>query len=285
MYETILVGFDESLFSKAALKEASSWVKRHGGKIILVHAIYFDAEEFTTVPEQLERRAEVGKRICYQAQEDITSELGINIESLICEGEPPEVIVEIAQGKKADLIALGTYGRKGLKRLLMGSVTSSIIVNSPCDVLVVKKPCSECTGRYGSILLPFDGSIYSKKSLNRAFELSKIDGAEINVLYVIPRYEEMVEFFMTGAIRKSLYNEAEKVLASAKDMASGQGISIKTEIKEGNAAENIIETAEKQKNDLIIMGPYGYRGIDKAIMGSTTERVIANAACPVLCVR
>lgn len=56
MYNTILVGLDDSISSKAALKESSNWIKRHGGKIILVHAIYFDEEEFGIAPEQLEKR-------------------------------------------------------------------------------------------------------------------------------------------------------------------------------------------------------------------------------------
>ena len=285
MYETILVGFDDSEFSKAALIDVSNRVKRHGGKVILVNAVYFDEEEFSIAPEQREKRLELGKKICIQKREMLSSEFGIEAESLVCEGEPPEVIVDIAREKNADLIAMGTYGRKGLKRLLMGSVTSRVVVNAHCDVLVVKKPCSECTGEYKSILVPFDGSEFSKKALNRACELSKIDDSLITALYVIPRYEEMVEFFMTSSIRKSLLNEAEKIVTVAKEIASGLEISLKTEIREGHAGDRIVETAERLENDLIVMGSYGFRGVNKAIMGSTAERVIMNASCPILIVR
>lgn len=285
MYETILVGFDDSNSSKAALIEASNWIKRHGGKVILVHAVYFDPEEFGIAPVQLERRLELGKKICYQAKETIVSESDIDMESLVCEGEPPEVIVEIAQEKKADLIVMGTYGRKGLNRLLMGSVTSGVIVNSSVDVLVVKKPCIECAGSYKSILIPFDGSEFSKKALNRACQLAKVDSGGITLLYVIPRYEEMIDFFKTSSIKKSLLREAEKIIDVAKEISSAQGIQIKTEIQEGQAAEKIIETANRLKNDLIVMGSYGWRGVNKAIMGGTAERVIINALCPILVVR
>jgi nucleotide-binding universal stress UspA family protein len=285
MYKTIVVAFDGSEFSRAALIESSNWIKRHGGKVIMVHAVYFDEEEFSLAPEQRERRFELGKNVCYQTRETISSEFGIEAESIICEGEPPDVIVDIAREKKANLIAMGTYGRKGLKRLLMGSVTSRVIVNSPCDVLVVKKPCTECTGEYKSILLPFDGSEFSKRALSHACGLSKLDGAEITVFYVIPRYEEMVEFFRTESIKKSLLKEAEKIMDEAKTIASNQRVTVKTEIAEGQAGEKIIEAASRLKSDLIIMGTYGWRGINKAIMGSTTERVITNAACPILAVR
>ncbi|MBI4690884.1 MAG: universal stress protein [Nitrospirae bacterium] len=285
MYKNILVGFDDSIPSKAALTEAANWVKKHGGKIVLVHAVYFDTEEFGIAPEQHEKRLKVGEKVCVQTKEMLTSEFGIEVQSLLCEGDPPNVIVDIAHEKKADLIVLGTYGRKGLNRLLMGSVTSHVIVNSDTDVLVVKKQCSECTGSYKSVLVPFDGSEFSMKALSRACKLSKIDGAEITALYVIPRYEEMIEFFRTDSIRKSLLLEAQKIMDTAKEIATGDGVPIKTVIEEGQSGEKIVATSNRLKNDLIVMGSYGWRGVNKAIMGSTAERVIINAPCPILVVR
>ncbi len=285
MYNTILVAYDGSDFSKAALTEAAHWIKRHGGKVILVNAVFFDEEEFGIAPEQREKRLEFGKKICYQTKEMILSEYGVETESLICEGEAPEVIVDVAKGKKVDLVAMGTRGRKGLKRFLMGSVTSGVITHSPCDVIVVKKPCGDCTGTYSSILLPFDGSEFSKNALSRACQLSQTEGAEITVLYVIPRYEEMVGFFRTESIKKSLLHEATKIIDAAGEIASRQAVSVKTEIREGHSGDEIVKVAASMKNDLIVIGTYGWTGVNKAIMGSTTERVIMNAPCPVLAVR
>jgi nucleotide-binding universal stress UspA family protein len=62
-------------------------------------------------------------------------------------------------------------------------------------------------------------------------------------------------------------------------------LAIKTEIREGQAADEITKAAADFRNDLIVIGTYGWRGVNKAIMGSTTERVIMNAGCPVLAVR
>jgi nucleotide-binding universal stress UspA family protein len=284
MYNSIVVGYDESLSSKAALKEASRWVKAHGGKLTLIHAVFFDQEEFAILPAQMEKRLEIGVHACSLAKTDLKSEFGLNgsVESFVCEGEPPEVIVETAGEKKADLIALGTYGRKGLKRLLMGSVTSQVVLNAPCDVLVVKKPCADCVGAYHSLLVPFDGSASSKKALGRACDLSKTDGSELSVLYVIPRYEEMMDFFKTESIKKSLYQEAEKIVEVAKKLAVGQGVQIKAVVQEGHAGDKIVEIADKMKHDLIVVGTHGWRGMNKAIMGSTAERIIAYASGPVL---
>ena len=285
MYETMVVGFDDSLSSKAALIEASNRARKHGGKVIMVHAVFFDNEEFGIAPEQLDKRMKIGEKACIESKQKITSEFGIEVQSLLCEGDPPDVILDVAQGKKADLIVLGTYGRRGLNRLLMGSVTSRIILDAPADVLVVKKPCTECTGEYASVLVPYDGSDFSKRALNRACQIAKQDNSSVTALYVIPRYEEMVNFFKTESIRKSLMQEAEKIMESAREFAAIQGMVVKTEVSEGYAPDRIAEIAKERGHDLIVIGSHGYRGMNKAIMGSTTERVILNAGCPILVVR
>ncbi len=287
MYTSIVVGYDESLSSKAALKEASLRVKEHGGRLCLVHAVYFDQEEFAILPSQMEQRFEFGTAVCRAAKQSLQDDFGLNgtVDSYVCQGEPPDVIIETAASRKADLITLGTYGRKGLKRLLMGSVTSQVILNAACDVLVVKKECTKCAGSYRSLLVPYDGSASSKKALVRALEVAKTDGAEVSVLYVIPRYEEMVDFFKTEAINRSLYREAEKITGEAKKLADDLNMPIKAIVQEGHAGDKIVEIADRVKNDLIVMATHGWRGVNKAILGSTAERIIAHANCPVLVVK
>jgi nucleotide-binding universal stress UspA family protein len=287
MYTNIVVGYDESESSKAALKESSLWIKKHGGKLTLVHAVFFDEEEFAVLPSQMEKRFEIGAHVCRLAKTTLQDEYGLNgsVESYVCQGEPPAVLIETAEGKTADLITLGTYGRRGLKRLLMGSVTSQVILNASCDVLVVKRPCSACTGNYHSLLVPFDGSDHSKKALVRAAQLAKQESARITALYVIPRYEEMVEFFRTDAIQKSLRQEAEKVIAEARRIAQDAGVLLATEIRDGHSADEIVKTAGSREADLIMMGTHGWRGVNEAIIGSTTARVITESPIPVLVVK
>lgn len=285
MYENILVAFDDSEFSKAALKEASLWVMKHGGKVILTHVVNHSKEGFGISKTNLKAHLEKAKKLLDKTGGAVKSDYCIDIEPIVMEGEPSDVILDIAREKRADLISMGTYGRRSLKRLILGSVTSHVVVNSPCDVLVVKKYCSECIGRYDSITLPFDGSEFSRKALNLACQLSKIDNTDINAVYIVPRYEGMVEFFMTDSIRESLMKESQKILDSAVKIAEEQGVPIKTEILEGHTGDKIIEASNKQKNNLIVIGTYGWRGINKAIMGSTSERILINAACPVLLVK
>jgi nucleotide-binding universal stress UspA family protein len=95
----------------------------------------------------------------------------------------------------------------------------------------------------------------------------------------------MMEFYRSDSIKRSLHAEAEKILGEAKTIATGLGISIRTEIREGHASDEIVAAAQKFENDLIAMGTYGWKGMNNAIMGSTTNRVIAHASCPILVVK
>ena len=103
MYKSIVVGYDESLSSKAALKEVALRVKGGTGAVYLVHAVYFDQEEFAILPSQIEKRLELGTHVCIEAKKNLQTEYGLNgnVESIICEGEPPEVITDIAQQEQA----------------------------------------------------------------------------------------------------------------------------------------------------------------------------------------
>jgi len=181
-------------------------------------------------------------------------------------------------------VAMGTMGRKGLNRLIMGSVTSRVIVNSPADVLVLKARRGAGSARK-SVLLAFDGSEFSERALARACRLSEAEGAKVTVLYVIPRYEEMLEFFKTDSIKETLRREAGRIVEGAASMAAALGVEARVEADEGQAAERVVEAAKRLGADLIVMGTYGHRGVNRAIMGSTAERVIINAPCPVLVVR
>lgn len=285
-YRNIIVALDDSKYSEAALIEAAHLAKGQGGTVSVVHSVYVDSEGFSTSSQQLEERLEAGKKLCEKITGRYSSEFGIEIESIIRQGEPHEVIPEIVLEKKADLIAMGTHGRKGIKKLFMGSVTASLIVEAPCDVLIVKKPCEECTGIYSSVLVPFDGSEYGAKAISRALALKNLNPEMvITLMYVIPRYEEMVDFFKTSAIRKKLQDEARKIILAGEGLAQEKGVSVNSVFDEGNPAEKIVEKAGTLGCDLIVMGSHGWRGVHRAILGSTTERVITYSTIPILIAR
>lgn len=265
--------------------EALNWAKVHGGKLTLVHAVFFDSEEFAVSPEQNDERLKNGKAMCEKAVKECAGQCDIQIEYLVVQGEPHEVIPKVARERECDLIAMGTYGRKGIRRMIMGSVTAGVLLDASCDVLVVKKPCEECTGEYHNILVPYDGSELGKLAIERVAAIRDDSQSTVTVIYVVPRYEEMIGFFRSQHVKKQLSEEAKKIILSGEELASKLDMKVNTIVEEGRPSDKIIETSNGLKSDLIVMGSHGWRGIDRSILGSTTERVIGHASIPVLVVR
>jgi nucleotide-binding universal stress UspA family protein len=282
MYRKLIVGFDESPTSHAALLEAAHWVRRHGGEIVLVNVSFFDTEEYGIAPEQLDKRLAAGERICTAAAREVADTFGVAVSSVIVQGEPPETLVETARAKEGDLIVIGTHGRRGLNRLFMGSVAARVIAAAPMPVLVVRRACDACRGEYRRILVPFDRSAFSAAALRQACALAHADGGAVTALYAIPRYEEMIGFVRSEGIREQIEREARKILAGATEVAAAAGATIATELADGPAADEIVAAATRLDADLIAIGSHGHRGVDKILLGSTAERVILSAPCPVL---
>jgi hypothetical protein len=139
MYKKIMVGYDGTKFSNCALKEAISLAKESGAKLLLVTAPEINVELQAMAPEadqlmEKNARADLVKAAARVKKAGLTCETKITITT-----STQETLVETAKKNKVDLIVLGTHGRTGLMRLLMGSTTARVIGNAPCNVLVV--PC------------------------------------------------------------------------------------------------------------------------------------------------
>lgn len=126
-FEKILISTDGSIFSEFATREAISTAKRIGSSLIALSV--YKRDENSQVAE-----ASVGM------VKDVAEKEGIKVEALTLKGEPYEVIVNTAEKKNAGFIVVGSHGRSGIERLLMGSVTERVIGHAGCPILVVRRP-------------------------------------------------------------------------------------------------------------------------------------------------
>jgi len=134
----VLLAVDGSLHSEAALREAIGIAKACTTKLWILSVIEVNPE-FESLAPLLVEKAEQETRGLLDSMKKSAEKEGIECETLVHEGEEPyEFIVDEAEKKQVDMIIMGRHGRKGLKRLLMGSVTSKVIGHAPCSVLVVK---------------------------------------------------------------------------------------------------------------------------------------------------
>ncbi len=124
-FKNILVAVDGSDYGNAALREAVSIAKRRGSALSVLSVASSDAESGTAAG------------IVRQAAE-LAAQEGVAIQSVTMIGKPHEAIVEMAKKNQADLIIVGSHGRRGMERLLMGSVTERVIGHTEMGVLVVK---------------------------------------------------------------------------------------------------------------------------------------------------
>ena len=135
---------DGSKYGQVAVEEAASIAKRCGGELVVISVVPSEADSpFDIVHVEMQRGliAENEFRVAEETVRkviDMTKKEGVNAEGLILAGRPYEAIISTAREKKADLIVMGSHGRTGLDKLLMGSVTERVIVLSPCSVLVIK---------------------------------------------------------------------------------------------------------------------------------------------------
>lgn len=149
---------------------------------------------------------------------------------------------------------------------------------------------------YSQIVVPLDGSEESAQAVPHARELARAGGGTLHLVMVVSRSEEME--FMRGTGENYLALDYSRDLARdliaarikhaedyLKEVASGlesQGIKAQTAVREGASSENIIAYAREQQADLIVMCTRGRGGIQRLLVGSTTDRVVRSGGLPVL---
>ena len=135
-WSNILAATDGSKYSEAAVYEAINYAVSYGGKLHLVNAVYSNDEFLATAPDVVEKMI-AKARESLQKTVERASDRGIEAASYVREGEPFNAIVNLAEELNIDTIVMGSHGRTGLKRILMGSVTSRVIGLASCPVMVV----------------------------------------------------------------------------------------------------------------------------------------------------
>ena len=209
--------------------------------------------------------------------------------------EAAEVHCEIdiqSRALAADLLVMGSHGRSGFKRLMLGSVTESTLRITRCPVLVVP-PAAEGATRtpwcLRRILCAIDFSVESVAALDYALSLAQEGGAELTLIHAIevpPELRDGHVADLTDVDRLRAAEEA-KCLRKLREMVlehARQLCTICTLVDEGAADHVILAAGEARHADLIVMGVRGHGALDLAVFGSKTRQVIRASRCPVLVV-
>ena len=220
---------------------------------------------------------------------------------IIAEGLPGEEIVKAIKTLRIDLVVMGNQGLSNVQRFFLGGVSEYVLTNAACSVLIVRKPFSSHRTdhtRAPHVLLAIDGSEHSFTALEQVADFPLPESSQFSLLHV-SNFEEDMDLtpWMNQTIGfhdvpQDVYpfvmhqRKSDKLLLEEGECRfSKSGKPVKTILAYGHVARTILDIAEKQLTDLIVVGSRGLSGIKKFLLGSISQKLVRYAPCPVLIVR
>jgi nucleotide-binding universal stress UspA family protein len=213
-------------------------------------------------------------------REDYSPNHPIDVEYRTNEGDAAEEILRMADAIGADLIVMGTHGRTGLRRLLAGSVATAVLRGAHCAVLALRSHDRPRDAKEIRVILhPTDASDGSEAALQVARSLARDLGSKLVLLHVVPL--EIFPSELAVPVDPRAFGDA---LEAVREALDGPDLKypVETRLVRGDAAAEILRMAREVGCDLIVMGTHGRTGLDRLLLGSVAESVLAKADCPVL---
>lgn len=274
--QRLLVPTDLSDFAAAALRWAALFQRRFGSRVTLLYAnepwAPFDPLEGPAayvLQNRPEFRERLEKDLGEHAREHLSG-LGDAVETRIVDAAPAQAILETAEAIGADLIVMGTHGRTGWRRALLGSIAEKVVHHTSHPVLCIPPAGEDRPPAIGKILCPVNFTPVARAGLEQAAMLAEAFDAELLIVHVTDE---------AGHASDIAGEFASWIDPAVRDRCRYSHI-----VGEGDAAEETIRMAHDAHADLIVIGSQHKRFSDATVIGTTTERVIRFAKRPVLTV-
>ena len=288
----ILVPTDFSDSALLALEHGIFLTKKFDGELVLLHVAELPTITIHDFPSDLfELAREGGMDRMGELLEK--QEVALPpVKRVVLAGTPSEpaadVIVEYAKTNEVDFIVMGTHGRRGMRRLLLGSVTEEVVRRSPCPVLTTRTHKDAWSlPRADRILVPVDFGSSTRQIIGVASRMAEHYGAAITLAHVVNL--EYYPYYGFGSdaypqIKKSMIEASEEKLIELATELQGAGLDVSWKTIKGHPAAALRQLAEEADIDLIVIGSHGRSGFDRAMVGSVSEKVLRSAHCPVMIV-
>lgn len=214
---------------------------------------------------------------------------GITCDAIAVDGNNPAArIVEAIERVGADLVVMGTHGRHGFERLLLGSVAERVVRTAPCPVVTVPPPTVTTSALpFKRVVCAVDFSESSTHAVHFARQLAKESNSTLTLVHVLewpPENEALAMFDMT-AYRDAVRTDAEERLAALANDPEYGPTPPAVRLVTGKPYTQILAVAAEEQADIVVLGVHGRSPIDLMLFGSTTNQVIRQATCPVLTLR
>jgi len=215
------------------------------------------------------------------------------VRSLVRRGSAYSEIVRLAEEEGADLIVIPTHARTGLDHVLWGSVAEKVVRLAPCPVMTVS-PRQGTPRPFGGerILFATDFSKSAEHALPTALSIARHYGAELLMVHVVtiwdydPANPEWRFPPISPEHREAIEEAGRERLEEAGNAIDEEEVGVRTLLVRGfDPGLELVETAEREKADLIVMATHGRTGFSHLVVGSTAEKVVRYARCAVLTIR
>ena len=292
----ILCPVDFSDASQHALEHAAVIAGWYGARVTALHVVTpvylvegpllftdLPAASTPTVADHAAREAELRRWV------EALDTTGLPTDVRIEEGHGTAArILACAASLPADLIVMGTHGRSGFERLVLGSVTEKILRKASCPVLTVPPPAVHpAKPPFKRLLCPIDFSAPSIAAFRIALSIAEESDARLTALHVLaePSDGEPFEPFDTPEYRLRCEGAAEKQIEALISNEAREYCEPVTRLAWGKPYKKILDVAEREDADLIVMGVHGHNAVERMLFGSTTNQIVRHASCAVLTLR
>jgi len=213
----------------------------------------------------------------------------------IRKGDPAEEIIQAAEELQPDLVVLGSHGIEGMKHYLLGNVSDRVLRHACCSVLIVK-PSPKLPTPAGSadqalpwrILMPYDDSDPAKKAIKLCASLPLDDNAEVNVVSIMPMihmYRQDIRQQMNTIWQQQKHAKEDALKGAVSALQWSTPHVSSTLVESADVSGAILEIAEKDAMDLVVLGYKGRSAVKRFLLGSITSRIVHHAPCSVMVVR
>jgi nucleotide-binding universal stress UspA family protein len=295
----ILLATDSSEEAVLAAKSASDLANKTGSELHIVYVRprirphypgYYIGPEIVEGAEAREREHldRAAQHLLDTQAEQIQAAGGRVTQSYLRVGKPEEEIVALAEELGARLIMLGSRGRGGVRRALMGSVSDSVVRHAHCPVMVVRgEPVAFPT----KILVATDGSKDAEFAARSTVSFANMTDSEVHIVTVADDPYLATDYTLhfpeaAERHRREVRDEVQEMLNGQVERVEEAGGRVaQTHLRVGRADDQIVSLAEEMGAGLIVTGSRGQGSIKRALMGSVSSSVVYHAHCPVMVVR
>lgn len=284
----ILCPTDFSAGADRALRVAARLATESDAELVVAHAWYIPATGYTLElpfpPYVTQEIVDDAQRGLDEAVRAATAAGAKHVSDKLLAGVPWAQIVDHLEQQAFDLCVIGTQGRTGLARILLGSVAEQVVRHAPCSVLAVR-PDTDAKP-FEHVLIPTDFSKHAQHALEVASMIVAPQGS-ITLLHVV----EVPVAFSGGVGSADLARQLDAYAVTALEdtaerLRANTAATVKTRTRIGYPGAQALAVVEEDRTiDLVVMGSHGRTGIKRVLMGSVAEKVVRHARCPVLVAR